>query len=655
MHHLPFRQIHLDFHTSPDIPDVGAEFDADRFAETLKNAHVNSVTCFARGHHGLCYYDTDIGPVHPSLEFDMFGQMVQACHARDIRVPAYITVAWDEWAARNHPEWAAINRDGSMWMGGPTNATWHGVCMLNDDYQDYLLNITEEVLRKYETDGLFMDIWMGPSPSCFCWSCLEKMEEAGVDVEDDEAVQHWNEGERADLMKRVRALAEEMRPGIGVFFNSCLRVGKKDWLEHYTHLEIESLPTGGWGYAHFPLFQRYFRNFGKETMGMTARFHRTWGDFGGLKNPAALEFECFSMLAGGARCSVGDQLHPRGKLDTDVYDLIGDVYESVERKEPWCVDADHIAQVAVMRDDGLEKGVGGAVRALLESHELFDVVDTDGNLWPYEVVLIPDGIRLDDALEGRLRRFVEKGGSLIICGESGLATDHDEFAMPEIGVSYGEPAEYDPNFLCQVADEIGIGVRDFHYMMYEGGHYVKAQDGAEVMARIGKPYFNRSWQHYCSHGPTPFDETTDHPAIVRNGNIIYFAHPIFRLYADQGARVYRQLIENAISLLRPRPMLQANLPSTARVGLLRQNDPERLVLHVLNYVAERRTDLDVIEEAQPVVDAELRVHTEHKPSCVYLAPDEDELEFTFADGDTTVRIPRIEGHAMIVFENEVVE
>ncbi len=30
-----FRQIHLDFHTSEHIPDVGAEFDADTFGNVL--------------------------------------------------------------------------------------------------------------------------------------------------------------------------------------------------------------------------------------------------------------------------------------------------------------------------------------------------------------------------------------------------------------------------------------------------------------------------------------------------------------------------------------------------------------------------------------------------------------------------------------------
>ena len=42
---LSFRQIHMDFHTSPDIPDVAVDFDAEEFARVLREAHVNSVTC----------------------------------------------------------------------------------------------------------------------------------------------------------------------------------------------------------------------------------------------------------------------------------------------------------------------------------------------------------------------------------------------------------------------------------------------------------------------------------------------------------------------------------------------------------------------------------------------------------------------------------
>jgi hypothetical protein len=46
------RQVHLDFHTSEAIPGLGSKFDGEAFARTLVDAKVNSITCFARCHHG---------------------------------------------------------------------------------------------------------------------------------------------------------------------------------------------------------------------------------------------------------------------------------------------------------------------------------------------------------------------------------------------------------------------------------------------------------------------------------------------------------------------------------------------------------------------------------------------------------------------------
>jgi hypothetical protein len=49
---LRFRQIHLDFHASELIDGIGSQFNRDEFAATLEKARVNSITCFARCHHG---------------------------------------------------------------------------------------------------------------------------------------------------------------------------------------------------------------------------------------------------------------------------------------------------------------------------------------------------------------------------------------------------------------------------------------------------------------------------------------------------------------------------------------------------------------------------------------------------------------------------
>ncbi len=86
---LPSRQVHLDFHTAPQIPDVGAEFDAEAFGDTMTRAHVNSVTVFAKCHHGHLYYNTNRPERHPGLraDLDLLERQVEALHQRGIRLP----------------------------------------------------------------------------------------------------------------------------------------------------------------------------------------------------------------------------------------------------------------------------------------------------------------------------------------------------------------------------------------------------------------------------------------------------------------------------------------------------------------------------------------------------------------------------------------
>src|SRR5947207_12773284 len=110
---LPFRQIHLDFHTGPAIGDVGRDFDAREFAPTMKRAHVNSVTVFAKCHHGHLYYNTQRPERHPGLKsgLNLLKEQVDPLHRVGIRAPIYLSVQCDAFAADSYPEWLARQPD----------------------------------------------------------------------------------------------------------------------------------------------------------------------------------------------------------------------------------------------------------------------------------------------------------------------------------------------------------------------------------------------------------------------------------------------------------------------------------------------------------------------------------------------------------------
>lgn len=168
MNPLAFRQIHLDFHTSEQIAGVADEFDARGFAETLRAAHVNSVTLFARCHHGMIYYDSKRDPerVHPGLGGkDLLRMQIDACRAAGIRTPVYTSVQWDAYSAKTHPEWVSRDAEGRAVGEGfgkvqrPFEAGFYSTMCLNTPYRDFLRGHIEEILDTFDpVDGLFLDI-----------------------------------------------------------------------------------------------------------------------------------------------------------------------------------------------------------------------------------------------------------------------------------------------------------------------------------------------------------------------------------------------------------------------------------------------------------------------------------------------------------------
>jgi hypothetical protein len=137
---------------------------------------------------------------------------------------------------------------------------------------------------------------------------------------------------------------------------------------------------------------------------------------------------------------------------------------------------------------------------------------------------------------------------------------------------------------------------------------------------------------------------------VRKGNVVYFAHPVFAAQMRHGAPCVKPMALDALRALLPEPLVLTNAPSTARVTVSRQLDEDRYVAHVLHYIPEQRNQgPPVVEEAIPLHGIELGLRLP-APSRVYLAPSEEELAFEERDGRVWVTAPKVDGHAMVVFE-----
>lgn len=257
--------------------------------------------------------------------------------------------------------------------------------------------------------------------------------------------------------------------------------------------------------------------------------HTYWGDFHSLKNEDAMEYECFQMLTMGAGCSIGDQLHPRGRLSDATYDLIGRVYSQVEALEPYTLNTDTMADIAVMTperewnmDSALSDSLIGANRMLTELGCQFDIIDPD---------------------------------------------------------------------------------MDF----------------------------------------------------TRYGDVVYFSHPLFRIYKDFTPSWVKAIFADVLDLLMPRQLVRkddGHTVSGLEVQLRRSGSRNSLMLHCLYYPCKKSAaNLYTIDEKVPLFDQRVRVYAGDAEIESVRAVRQGEViaerDYTVADGYVELNIPKIDGYEII--------
>jgi hypothetical protein len=226
-----------------------------------------------------------------------------------------------------------------------------------------------------------------------------------------------------------------------------------------------------------------------------------------------------------------------------------------------------------------------------------------------------------------------------------------------MGLRYAGESPYVPAYLVPEAGA-PTGLPDFEFALYDGTAQWTLDGDAEVLARVGEPLFQRSAEHYTSHGTTPFDHTTDYVAAARQGRVGVLGFPLGTSYFRHGYWPYRDLLRATLDAVLPERLVRTTAPISAEVTVTHQaasdSHGERWMVHVVNFSANRRgpAHLENYEDPIPLTDVELRIAVPSVISRAYLAPDGPELPVS-ADGDSwRVVIPRVDISAVVVLEVE---
>lgn len=635
---LPNRQVHLDFHTSELIPDIGARFDKAQWQAALRSGNVNQINIFAKCHHSWSYYPTKVGNVHPHLAFDLLGSQIEACHEIGVVCPIYVTVGWSAYDAETHTEWCVKDRDGSVHVTGtldphaPLDAKkpwgWKDLCAVRTGpYHAHIVEQVREICANYPVDGLFFDIYH--DQACYCDTCLVRLESEGVDLDDTYAVTFSYTMGIREHMRHLREVIAETHPGATVYFNSATHVDntirfRERLFDLNTQQELEDLPTTWGGYDKLPIEAKYHLGQGSRVLAMSGKFHKSWGEFGGFKHPDAMKYEAAAMIANGVACNFGDHLHPSGELDVETYRCLGEAFRYVEQIEQFGPGGLPHSNLGLWLS--LDRAADyGTANILLELHQDF-VIANEANLDQLELLILTSHPNLSEAQADLINGWVNRGGKLIVFGAGALDKDRSRFLI-DFGVELIGPSEYHFDYTV-VNPKIGEGLVSTPFLNYESGLQTRLTSG-ESLAAIREPYFNRTYATYSGHQNTPFRlEDSPYSAVVRSGNTIFFAHALDRLYYKHAVRLHRDLVQNALAILGFKPTLSVQgLPSCGRVSFLHQADQSRYVAHILYSPALQRGEVKVIEDFVTIRGATIEARIPMAVISVVAYPEGKSLEF----------------------------
>lgn len=304
--------------------------------------------------------------------------------------------------------------------------------------------------------------------------------------------------------------------------------------------------------------------------------------------------------------------------------------------------------------------VGNAYRGyyltFTREHIPFDVVLdkdlTEEGLSRYDVLIAPNAACLSVPQIEAIRRFVERGGGLIGSFEIGRYDEkggrreegplgevfgvQDVVAamIPATGEEYIKVKQEDPT-----TRSLRVG-----QLLPRPVYSLWVQASEEV--RVPMVFMNPIGRVYAS----PKGESGD-PALIAHtygqGRTVYFPYLLGDHYAKYKIHEHQKLIANAVRWVRPRPpRIEIHAPTTVALELRSQNDPPRMLIHLINTTGDMQRPLT---EILPILDVEVTLRCD-RPSRVHALWSNQDLAFDYEDGTVRCVLPRLDVYEVIVVE-----
>ncbi|MBR5478751.1 MAG: beta-galactosidase trimerization domain-containing protein [Clostridia bacterium] len=530
-----------------------------------------------------------------------------------------------------HPERAAVDKNG---VAIPAYTDEVLVCM-NSPWRDFYFERIHEMLE-FPIKGIFLD---GPSfTDCYCPACQKLFKEAyGKDLFDAtrEEMRDFRIKQAARFTHDVREVIHSINPEIIVYPNVTglsENVAGSDIDILYD--DIDFLGTeGGFMFYGDPNAVSIYKTSqaarymeakanGKPYVIFSAGNHQPWARY--MHTPAENEIICAAAVASGANLwygvhgAISDFETSGGQAALNLISKLADnklYYTDTKSRSDvavlWPKLSVHAFPEAVAETDFTKaekheasrygsslKEFEGTCEILARNHITYDIIDEknlrDDDLSKYPLIILPNAICLDDAAVAKIKAYVEAGGKLIGTLSTGLCDAHgkarsagalnDVFGIESLAL---EDYLAGCSYLKVLDESVAKSLISNPTAGFAGASArVKFAENAEVIALLHEPMAGR-----YSYLPK---ETF--PAVAQNkygkGEAIYLCGGVGATFTNYGVADFKSLLNVFVNRL-IKPMITLD-DAYETVEVTVRDNPERTMIHFVNYTAQMRRPLENI-------------------------------------------------------------
>ena len=674
-----FRKVHILYVSPQWAKGRGEAFDAGEYADSLAEAGVDCVELYTKDHHGVCYFPCSLGLPYPR---NILGELLPELRQRDIRLMAYVSICFDNYALGLHPASRAVNSVGDPCKIGP----FYMACW-SSPYMDFVLQQIRELAEGYDVDGYWLDImplarqvpqamWMTndlPVP-CYCLSCQQAYQkETGEPLPlhpskaQSERAYQFLLGKGEAFVSRAFEVIHEFRPDALITYNGDGAPGDPVTLGDLVSIE-----------GHAPLYTRqsFIARWGKasgkpsEILTSGGLLHQElgggWSGFD-QKPPTMLQLESALAVAHGGSTVIGVAPYPDGCIDPAQFDGLGKVFGRLRDREPWLHDPEGVADiglalVAKPRTASslwyhMTDGAESIHEALLDGHYQYNLLPTLDDVDRHQVVILADQAALSDVEMELVRAYVEGGGRLLASGTTSLTdeqgTRRSDFGLADVfGVSLHQDPELPFTYVRLRAGPLADRVTALPIFSDQSPLEV-VLDGASVLADLVYPEATFTDATTVLWGPPGPDDAKTHPGICVHqygqGTCWYAAWPL-RSRTPSNSWIKRLIIALVGDML-PDPVLKTSAPAGVEVVLNRQAD--RYVVHLVNTHAGTPDRLSSLSQPLNLTGLEVDLNLTRLGITavrrVY-APTDVALPHQETDGWLTIQVEPLHIHEILVVE-----